>query len=333
MKKFLIIDAFGIIFKSYYAFINRPLMNREGKNTSAIFGFFKTLTGILKKEKPDYYVVALEGTGECFRNKIFPDYKANRDEAPEDLKYQIPKIIDILEKLKIPSVSKPGFEADDVIGTIAAKFADSDDKKALILSSDKDLMQLIDKNVFVYKPEKGGGDFVVADEEFVMREVGVRPTQMVDYLALIGDSADNIPGVKGIGPKTAVNLLNEYSTLENIYDNLDKISLKVKEKLINDKETAFLSQRLALIEKNMEFDFNFVDFEIKPLNVDTARQSLEEDSLNSLIKDMEEYNRIIFGLSQSVVSIDEKDDKKDIIDENTQKETIKLLECLTITKK
>ncbi|HOV14194.1 MAG TPA: DNA polymerase I [Spirochaetota bacterium] len=321
MKKFLIIDAFGVIFKSYYAFINRPLINKEGKNTSAIFGFFKTLVNLLKKEKPDYYLVALEGQGECFRNKIYPEYKANRDEAPDDLKYQIPKIIDILNKLNIPSVSKAGFEADDIIGTVASKFADSKDKNALILSSDKDLMQLVSKNVFVYKPDKSTGDFIVADEEHVLKEFGIKPEQIVDYLALIGDSADNIPGVKGIGPKTALGLLNEYSTLENIYENIDKISGKIKEKLINDKEKAFLSKKLATIDKEIEFDFNFSDFETKPLDIINTKEILVNDSLTSVIKDIEEYNRIFFGIHQDI-----KNDKI----ETEKKSSIKLLDYIVI---
>ncbi|OHD19561.1 MAG: DNA polymerase I [Spirochaetes bacterium GWD1_27_9] len=312
MKKFLIIDAFGLIFKSYYAFISRPLTNRNGENTSAIFGFFKSLVGILKKEKPDYILVALEGAGECFRNKIYPEYKANRDEAPADLKSQIPKIINLLEKLNIPHIHKESFEADDIIGTVANKFATEEGKEAIILSSDKDLMQLITDKVFMYKPSKNSSDFNVLTPKAVFDEIGIKPSQVVDYLALIGDASDNIPGVGGIGPKSAVVLLEEWENLDNIYNNIDKITGKVKEKLLKDKESAFLSQKLATIEKNIDFEFNIEDFGIKPLNIKDTKQLLEDDNLKSVILDIEEYNLKIFGEKPEIIIPKEEIKPKDL---------------------
>jgi len=302
MKKFLIIDGFGIIFKSYYAFINKPLTNKNGNNTSAIFGFFKSILNILKREKPDYFLVALEGKGECFRNKIYPNYKANRPPAPEDLKYQIPRIIEILDRLNIPHLYEDSFEADDIIGTVASKFATEPEKEALILTSDKDLMQLVNQNVIMFKPAKNSNDFVRLDESGVFEEYGIKPSQVVDYLAITGDAADNIPGVKGIGPKGAITLLSEFENLENIYQNLEKISGKLKDKLVQDKENAFLSQKLATIKKDIDIKFEWDSFYIKPLNIESTKALLEEDSLHSIVKDIEEYNFSFFGQKPEITT-------------------------------
>jgi len=305
MNKFLIVDGFGIIFKSYYAFIHRPLINKDGKNTSAVFGFFKSMVSLLKKENPKYFVVALEGRGECFRNKIYPDYKANRPPAPEDLVYQIPRIIEILDKLKIPHIELESFEADDIIGTITAQIEHDSDKEALILSSDKDLMQLVKKNVQMYKPAKNSNEFLSLNEEEVLKEFGVKPSQIVDYLAIIGDASDNIPGVKGIGPKGAISLLTDFESLENIYENIEKISPKLKDKLIKDKESAFLSQRLATIDKEVPISIDWNSLEVKPLDIDACRSILLDDSLTSIVKDIEEYNKNYFGIKTETKQIEE----------------------------
>jgi DNA polymerase I len=300
MKKFLVIDAFGLIFKSYYAFINRPLTNKNGKNTSAVFGFFKSLISILKKENPEYILVALDSEGKCFRNDIYPQYKANRPPAPDDLKYQIPVIIRLLDKLGIPYLNKDGFEADDVIGTICAKFANEAGKEAIVLSSDKDLMQLINDKVFMYKPDKSSSEFVRLTGDAVLAEYGITPDQVADYLALTGDASDNIPGVKGIGPKSASALLKEYGTLEKIYENLDNITGKTKDKLGNEREIAFLSKRLATIEKNIPMEFDINTYEKKPLNINSALHDLQNENLNSVIKDIDDYNLNIFGKKKSI---------------------------------
>ena len=308
MKKFLVIDAFGLIFKSYYAFINRPLTNKNGKNTSAVFGFFKSLISVLKKEKPEYILVALEGEGECFRNKIYPQYKANRPPAPDDLKYQIPVIINLLDKLDIPHIFKNSYEADDIIGTVCTKFADESGKKAVILSSDKDLMQLINDKVSMCKPEKT--EFNLFDEKKVVEEYGITPEQVVDYLALTGDASDNIPGVKGIGPKSASGLLQQYGSLEKIYENLDVVPLKTKEKLEAGKALAFLSKKLATIETQIEMDFNINEYEKKPLNINAALFDLQNENLNSIIKDIDDYNLNFFGIKKDGGQIEEKQEIK-----------------------
>lgn len=224
MNKILLIDGFGFIFKAYYAFINRPLTNKNGENTSSIFGFFKSIISILNKEKPDYYLVALEGEGECFRNKIYPDYKAHRPPAPEDLKTQIVKIIKLLDFLEIPNVFQKSFEADDIIGTFADKLGKNNN--VIIYTSDKDLRQLVNNNVHICHPGRTLEDFRKLDEKGVLEEMGVRPDQVVDFFALTGDASDNIPGVAGVGSKTAVKLLNEFNTLENIFTNVEKVQIQ-----------------------------------------------------------------------------------------------------------
>jgi len=300
MKKVLLIDGFGLIFKSFYAFISRPLTNKNGENTSSIFGFFKSLISILKKENPDYYLIALEGEGECFRNEIYPEYKANRPPAPEDLVHQIPKIIKLLEKLNIPFLFKNGYEADDVIGTIAEKFIDEKDKEAIILSPDKDLRQLVTDKIIVYNPQKSGDDYEVLNAENVFKKMGVKPSQIVDYLALVGDSSDNIPGVKGIGPKTAAQLLGNFNDLENIYSNIEEISSKsVKEKLISDKNNAFLSKKLATVKRDIELELEWDKWAARPLSIENAEQLLQMDSLKTIIDAIKDYNFSVFKKGES----------------------------------
>ena len=314
MKKVLLIDGFGFIFKSYYAFINRPLTNNKGENTSAIYGFFKTLISILNKEKPDYYLIALEGEGECFRNKIYPDYKANRSPAPEDLKPQIVKIIDLLKKLDIPNVSINGYEADDIIGTISEKLTKKDNKKIIIYSTDKDLRQLVRDKIHIYHPGKNTDEYRIFDSKKVKEKMGVAPDQVIDYLALAGDASDNIPGVSGIGPKTAVQLLTEWKTLENIYTNLKNIlSKSLQEKLIENKENAFLSQKLAKINTEVGFTFKWDDWQSKSLNIINAKPYLENDNLKTVIQAIEEYNKNYFGENSLF-----DNSKSEVLDSNSQ---------------
>jgi DNA polymerase-1 len=294
MKKILLIDGFGFIFKAYYAFINRPLTNKYGENTSSIFGFFKSILAILKKERPDYFLIALEGEGECFRNDIYPDYKANRPPAPEDLKSQIIKIIDLIKKLEIPNLSINGYEADDIIGTISKKFADNTDNRVLIFSSDKDLRQLVNDRVIITNTDRFSNDIIILDEKKIKDDMGINPSQVVDYLALTGDSSDNIPGVKGIGPKSAVELLSKYNTIEELYKNIDNVESKsIKDKLIKNKDNAFLSKRLAQIKKDIPYNFNWEDYKARTLNLANAINILEDNGLKSIIDGIKEYNSML----------------------------------------
>ncbi len=257
-KKIVLIDGTGLLYRAYYAFISRPLTTTKGEHTSAIFGFFKVLSQIFKETNPEAMLVAFDLTRATFRQKIYPLYKAQRQETPPDLKAQIPVVIDILEKMGIKTIEMEEFEADDIIGTVATKSKES--YLPYIVSGDKDLMQLVDDKIRVLKPQKGINEINLLDREGVKTEFGVYPEQIVDYIAIVGDASDNIPGIKGIGEKGAVKLLNEYQTLENIYLHIDEIQGAIKSKLIEGKESAFLSKDLATIRRNIELGFSADDF-------------------------------------------------------------------------
>lgn len=242
-----ILDGYALIFRSYYAFINRPLTNGNGENISAVFGFYRTLFNFLKKYKPTNFVVALDSKGPTFRDDIYPEYKANRDKAPEDLVSQFPIIIKMLKELNIPSIEAPGYEADDIIGTLAV-LCEKENRECYIISGDKDLMQLVSDKVFLLRPD-GKGEYLKYDRQGVFDEKMVFPEQIIDYLSLMGDSADNIPGVQGIGPKTAAKLLDQFGSLDKIYENPEAIKAKgQREKIISGKDSAYLSKKLVILD-------------------------------------------------------------------------------------
>ncbi|HOJ49862.1 MAG TPA: DNA polymerase I [Spirochaetota bacterium] len=246
-----IIDTLGLIYKAYYALINNKLITSYGFPTYCIFGFFQTLFKFIEGDK-DKFILVFESTTPTFRKDLYQPYKANRPPVPDELKAQINYLIEIINNSNIPMIYKDGYEADDVIGSIAKKIANNEN--VYILTSDKDLLQLVDKNISILKPQKNITDIKKIGVEEVYQEIGVYPNQIPDYLGLIGDSSDNIPGVKGIGPKTAVALLQEYKTIENIYENIDKIDKNISKKLIEDRENAFLSKKLATIITDLEID-------------------------------------------------------------------------------
>lgn len=290
-KKIILIDGSGLLYRAYYAFISRPLTTTKGENTSAIFGFFKVLSQIMRDLSPDAMLVAFDMTRATFRQKIYPLYKAQRQETPPDLKSQIPIIIDILNKMGIKTIEMEDYEADDIIGTIAEK--SKIDFKPYIVSGDKDLMQLVDDKIRILKPEKGINVINSLDIEGVKQAFGVYPEQIPDYLGIVGDSSDNIPGIKGIGEKGAVKLLNEFKTLEDIYENIDKIQGAIKTKLIEGKESAFLSKNLATIRKDLDLHFSFEDFKVKwndLLNSQVIKE-FEHYELYSLIQDMKKLSQ------------------------------------------
>lgn len=298
MKKILLIDAFGIIFRSYYAFINRPLKNKNGENISAVFGFFKSILSILKNQNPDEILIALEGKGECFRNKIYPQYKANRSETPEDLKEQIIKIIDLIDKLGFPHFYQDGYEADDIIGTLSDLYSKKDDVQVIIFSSDKDLRQLVNEKVILCRPDPKSLNNIFLDIEGIFQDMGIYPAQVADYLALTGDSSDNIPGVAGIGPKSAEALLKTWGSLDNIYKNLESVvPVGVKKKLTECRDAAFISKSLTIIKKDIQLDLDEQQLSRKPLDISNARDTLEADGMRSLIEEIISYNKSVFGVS------------------------------------
>ena len=243
-KTVYILDSYGLIFRCYYAFISRPLTNQRGENVSALFGFFRNFHYILQHYKPGCIVAAMDSKTKTFRHEMYDLYKANRPKTPEDLHAQVPWICEILEALGIPVLQCDGYEADDIIATVSRKCRESG-RSCRILSGDKDLMQLVDESTQILKPVTGGETWKVTGIEGVEAEWGVKPPQLLDLLSLYGDSADNIPGVRGVGVKTAAKLLNDYGTLEGIYEHLGDLKGAVLTKLTEGRENAFFSQKLV----------------------------------------------------------------------------------------
>lgn len=261
-KKFVIVDAMALAYRAYFAFINRPLSNSKGEPTSAIYGFLNQLIKVYEDQKPDYLAVAFDSKEKTFRHEKYEAYKSSRQAMPEDMIPQLQRIKDIVVALNIPLYIKPGFEADDIIGT-AVKKAEKLGLLSFAITPDKDYFQLINEKTKVVRPGKMSDEAVLYDKQKVIDELGFEPKFMVDYLALIGDSSDDIPGVAGIGPKGAVPLIDKYGTVENIYKHIDEIDKAgIKKKLEADKENAFLSKDLATIhyEVPIEFDFEHAKF-------------------------------------------------------------------------
>ncbi len=256
-KRFVLIDALSLAYKAYFAFINRPLKTSKDEPTSAVYGFLTQLFKIIEDTKPDYIAVAFDSKEKTFRHERYEDYKATRQEMPDDLIPQIERIKQIVEAFNMPVYILPGYEADDLIGTAVKKAAEKG-LEAIAVTPDKDYIQLISDNIKIVKPGKSTDEIVEVNLEKVKKDFGFKdPLQMIDYLALVGDSSDNIPGVKGIGPKTALPLIQQFGSVENIYENLDKIKRKsTVTKLEADRENAFLSKELATIKLDVPFEIN-----------------------------------------------------------------------------
>ncbi len=251
-----LIDGYSVIYRAYFAFIKNPLYSPDGKNTSAVFGFFRVIFNLINKENPINLAIIMDSRVPTFRHKMYPEYKANREKAPEDLHEQIPIIEELLVTLGIISIKQDGYEADDIIATISV---DCTNKSipCFILSGDKDLLQLVNSTTNILLPEKGSVGYSILKENDVLEKRNVRPDQILDYLALTGDKSDNIPGVMGIGDKTAVQLLKQFETLDGVYENIDEIKSKSQQtKLIDDKDNAYLSYKLATLVKDMQLGLN-----------------------------------------------------------------------------
>ena len=254
-KKLFLLDAFALIYRSYFAFIRNPRFNSKGVNTSAMLGFTNTLVQVLESEKPDYIGVAFDVSRKTFRTEMYEAYKANREEMPEDLRKSVPYIRGIIRAFNIPILEMEGYEADDIIGTLA-KRAEQQGFQTYMMTPDKDYAQLVSDNIFIYKPGKSGDDAEVWDIEKVKENFGIdKPEQVIDILGLMGDTADNIPGCPGIGPKNAQKLIAEYGSIEGLYEHIDEIKGKQKENLVNFEEQVRLSKKLAVIMKEIPIEF------------------------------------------------------------------------------
>lgn len=282
MKLFLI-DAYALIYRSYYAFIKNPRVNSKGLNTSAIFGFINTLEEVLKKENPSHIAVAFDPAGPTFRHEAYEKYKAQRQETPEDIRIAVPIIKEIISAYNIKILEIAGFEADDVIGTVA-KQAEKEDMDVYMMTPDKDYGQLTSERIFMYKPKFAGNGFDILDSKAIMEKYNLSsPLLMIDLLGLMGDASDNIPGCPGVGAKTAEKLISDYGIIENILENTSKIKGTLKDKLETNKEQILFSKFLATIKIDVPFDFKKEEFERKPIDEEKIENLFEELEFRTLI--------------------------------------------------
>ncbi|HEY9178152.1 MAG TPA: 5'-3' exonuclease H3TH domain-containing protein, partial [Flavipsychrobacter sp.] len=283
-KKLFLLDAYALIFRAYYALIRSPRITSKGKNTNAQFGFTNTLYDLIRKENPTHLAVVFDTSAPTERHTDFADYKANRQETPEDLVIAVPDIKRIIEGFNIPVMESDGFEADDVIGGLAYEAADMG-YEVYMVTPDKDYGQLVRDNIFIYKPSyQGNGVEILGPKEVCEKWNIKRVDQVIDMLGLMGDSVDNIPGIPGVGEKTAAKLLAEYDTLENILANADNIKGKLGEKVRDNKDLAIMSKKLATIITNVPVNFHEENFRIDPPNKEVLREVFAELEFKTLGK-------------------------------------------------
>ena len=281
-NRLFLVDAYALIFRGYYAFIKNPRINSKGMDTSAILGFTNSLLDVIKRERPDHLAVCFDKGGSVARNDAFPEYKANREATPEAIKIAVPYIYKILEAMHIPIMVKEGYEADDVIGTLAKK-AEKQGYQTFMVTPDKDFAQLVSENIFMYRPMFGGGYETWGIPE-VQKKFGVEtPEQVIDFLGMMGDSADNIPGLPGVGEKTAKKFLAAYGSMEGLLANTHELKGKMKEKVEAAKELGLLSKELATIILDVPVEFNFDDFEMSQPDVQAVTSIFTELEFRRLI--------------------------------------------------
>lgn len=305
-KKLIIIDAMAVAYKSYFAFMSRPLITSSGRPTSAVYGFVNQLIKVINEYKPDYIAVATDSKEKTFRHDLYSEYKSSRSEMPEDMIPQIGYIFDVIEAFNIPLFKQPGYEADDLIGSLL-KIAELNDLESFAFTPDKDYIQLVTNTSKLIKPAKNNEPDEIIDKEKIISEYGFSPEYFLDYLALIGDQSDDIPGVKGIGPKTAQPLIQKYHTIENLYDSIDEVEkINIKTKLIDNKDNAILSKQLAKIITDIKLDFNLESLELTSPNFDKLIPLFEKLEFNSLLSKIQKTN-----------SYSESNDKKvNLVNEN-----------------
>ena len=310
MSKLFLIDAYALIYRSYYAFLRNPRINSKGLNTSAIMGFCNTLNEVLTKESPTHIGVAFDH-GKTFRHDAFPEYKAQREETPEDIKLSVPLIKQILEAMHIPILQVDGFEADDIIGTVATRFG-SDGIETFMLTPDKDYGQLIGPNVFMYRPRHGGGYEIIGEKE-VGDKYGIpTPAQVIDLLALMGDTADNFPGCPGVGEKTAAKLINQFGSIDNMLQHTDEIKGKLREKVENAVEDIKMSKFLATIRTDVPMQLDLDELKV---------EQPDEAKLRTIFEELEFRTLINKFLNKDEVKSKNDNNQLDLFAENTANES------------
>jgi DNA polymerase-1 len=288
-KRLFLIDGYAMLYRSHFALIRNPLINSKGMHTSALFGFINQVLKLIRKEKPDFLMAAFDSPKKTFRHERYPEYKATREKMPEEMREQLPYLWKLLKAMKIPTLEQPGFEADDIIGTLAVR-ANEKNLDTFIVSGDKDFMQLVNDNIFLYSPSGRQSEIKIYDKSGVKDKWGVPPEMIIDLLGLMGDSSDNVPGVMGVGEKTAVKLLKEYGTLENALDHADEVKNKrAREGLQSGREKALLSQELVTIDTNMNIDSNFEEMATDGFDVNELEGLFHELEFQALINQIKSF--------------------------------------------
>ncbi|MDO5655107.1 MAG: DNA polymerase I [Flavobacteriaceae bacterium] len=286
-KRLFLLDAYALIFRGYYAFIKNPRINSKGLNTSAILGFLNSLLDVLKREKPTHLAVVFDvGSASTLRHEYFPEYKANRDETPEGIKVAVPYIQEILRAMQIPIKYAEGYEADDVIATLANLAAEKG-FTTYMMTPDKDFAQLVNDQIKMYKPSSRGNGIEIWGREEVCSKFGIEdPLQVIDYLGMTGDAVDNIPGIPGVGPKTAQKLLSDFGSMEGLYENLDALKGKLRENVENYRDQAFLSKKLATILVDAPVEFCEIEYKVEHPDFDKIKEIFTELEFRRLLENL-----------------------------------------------
>ncbi|WP_322551506.1 DNA polymerase I [Flavobacterium psychraquaticum] len=300
-KRLFLLDAYALIFRGYYAFIKNPRINSKGMDTSAIMGFMNSLMDVIRREKPDHLAVAFDKGGSDYRFEMYQEYKAHRDETPEAIKIAIPYIQDLLRAMHIPIIEKAGFEADDLIGTLA-KQAEKEGFQVFMVTPDKDFAQLVSENIFMYKPARMGNGIEIWGIPEVLEKFEIeRPEQVIDFLGMMGDAADNIPGLPGVGEKTAKKFLAEYGSMENLLANTHELKGAIKDKIEANKELGLLSKKLATILLDCPVTFDANDYELSKPDVEKTDELFQELEFRQMKTQFDK----LFGSGKEYDEIDE----------------------------
>lgn len=306
MKRLFLLDAYALIFRGYYAFIKNPRINSKGLDTSAIMGFMNSLLDVINREKPEYLAVAFDSGGSQVRTEMYSEYKANRDETPEAIRIAVPYIKEILKAMHIPIVEVPGIEADDLIGTLS-KQAEKEGFKVYMVTPDKDFAQLVSENIFIYRPARMGNGIEIWGVDQVKEKFEIeRPEQVIDFLGMMGDAIDNIPGLPGVGEKTAKKLLAEFGTMENLLANTDKLKGALKEKIEANKEQGILSKKLATILLDCPVTFHEGDFELNTPDYKKIAEIFNELEFRRMA---EQFQKVFSSNTASVTTTTEVEKK------------------------
>ena len=311
-KRLFLLDAYALIFRGYYAFIKNPRINSKGLDTSAILGFTNSLLDVIKRERPDHLAVCFDKGGSTDRLEVYPEYKANRDETPEGIKVAVPYIHKILEAMHIPIMVKDGYEADDIIGTLAKK-AEKEGYQTYMVTPDKDFAQLVSENIFMYRPMFGGGYETWGIEEVKEKFEVQDPKQVIDFLGMKGDAVDNIPGLPGVGDKTAKKFINLYGSMEGLIENVHELKGKMKEKVEANAELGLLSKKLATILLDVPVDFNAKNFELDEPDHEKVNKIFQELEFRRLIENFKKT----FAINKADTSDTDENTSEKIITKNT----------------